>query len=182
MFQQSLFYTVRCMQQDNSVAMTAPVLRSWQQTRLGVALQTEHTTGAHLHSRNHLEFLDCPTGSMTSSASTTAASGPTTATTTSNTGPPVTAGVTSHPAQVSESLTTVLKFIFFIMLLFQGLIFLCVMPAVVFGDPHFITFDGVSYSFNGKGEYTLVASEEKQLTIQGRTEPVNGELLKALSF
>ncbi|XP_054896694.1 sushi domain-containing protein 2-like isoform X2 [Poeciliopsis prolifica] len=44
--------------------------------------------------------------------------------------------------------------------------------AVVFGDPHFITFDGVSYSFNGKGEYTLVRSEEKQLTVQGRTEPV----------
>ncbi|XP_044030297.1 sushi domain-containing protein 2-like isoform X1 [Siniperca chuatsi] len=51
--------------------------------------------------------------------------------------------------------------------------------AVVFGDPHFITFDGVSYSFNGKGEYTLVTSAKKRLTIQGRTEPVNGELLKA---
>ncbi|KAM4528244.1 sushi domain-containing protein 2-like [Odontesthes bonariensis] len=45
--------------------------------------------------------------------------------------------------------------------------------AVVFGDPHFITFDGASYSFNGKGEYTLLTSAEKQLTIQGRTEPVN---------
>ncbi|KAG7224012.1 hypothetical protein INR49_015269, partial [Caranx melampygus] len=48
--------------------------------------------------------------------------------------------------------------------------------AVVFGDPHFITFDGVSYSFNGKGEYTLVKSEEPKLTIQGRTEPVNGTI------
>lgn len=57
-----------------------------------------------------------------------------------------------------------------------------VIPAVVFGDPHFITFDGVSYSFNGKGEYTLVFSEEKKLTIQGRTEPVNGELLNTLDF
>ncbi|XP_033951669.1 sushi domain-containing protein 2-like isoform X1 [Pseudochaenichthys georgianus] len=46
--------------------------------------------------------------------------------------------------------------------------------AVVFGDPHFITFDGVSYSFNGFGEYTLVTSFAKGLTIQGRTEPVNG--------
>nr|XP_046231714.1 sushi domain-containing protein 2-like [Scatophagus argus] len=48
--------------------------------------------------------------------------------------------------------------------------------AVVFGDPHFITFDGVSYSFNGHGEYTLVSSPEKQLTIQGRTEPVNATI------
>uniref|UniRef100_UPI0037E9540F sushi domain-containing protein 2-like n=1 Tax=Semicossyphus pulcher TaxID=241346 RepID=UPI0037E9540F len=51
--------------------------------------------------------------------------------------------------------------------------------AVVFGDPHFITFDGVSYSFNGKGEYMLVFSEKKDLMIQGRTEPVNGTFIKA---
>ncbi|KAK7895287.1 hypothetical protein WMY93_020612 [Mugilogobius chulae] len=44
--------------------------------------------------------------------------------------------------------------------------------AVVFGDPHFLTFDGLSYSFNGKGEYTLVSAEERGLIIQGRTEPV----------
>ncbi|TKS84488.1 Sushi domain-containing protein 2 [Collichthys lucidus] len=49
-----------------------------------------------------------------------------------------------------------------------------VSSAVVFGDPHFITFDGVSYSFNGKGEYTLVTSARENLTIQGRAEPVNG--------
>ncbi|XP_056289281.1 sushi domain-containing protein 2 [Pseudoliparis swirei] len=48
--------------------------------------------------------------------------------------------------------------------------------AVVFGDPHFITFDGVSYSFNGNGEYTLMASAKKRLTIQGRTEPVNATI------
>ncbi|XP_058473358.1 sushi domain-containing protein 2-like [Solea solea] len=48
--------------------------------------------------------------------------------------------------------------------------------AVVFGDPHFITFDGVSYSFNGRGEYTLVNSAKKKLTIQGRTEPVNATI------
>ncbi|XP_070707064.1 sushi domain-containing protein 2-like [Pempheris klunzingeri] len=51
--------------------------------------------------------------------------------------------------------------------------------AVVFGDPHFITFDGVSYSFNGKGEYTLVTSASKNLVIQGRAEPVNGTMIKA---
>ncbi|KAM6902104.1 sushi domain-containing protein 2-like [Xenentodon cancila] len=51
--------------------------------------------------------------------------------------------------------------------------------AVVFGDPHFVTFDGVSYSFNGKGEYTLVTSAKMKLTIQARTEPVNGTAIKA---
>uniref|UniRef100_A0A6Q2XNP3 Sushi domain containing 2 n=1 Tax=Esox lucius TaxID=8010 RepID=A0A6Q2XNP3_ESOLU len=53
---------------------------------------------------------------------------------------------------------------------------------VVFGDPHFITFDGVSYSFNGKGEYTIMVSESNELIIQGRTEPVistNGTTVKA---
>lgn len=50
---------------------------------------------------------------------------------------------------------------------------LCAIPAVVFGDPHFITFDGEQYSFNGKGEYTLVSWDKEDLKIQGRTEPVN---------
>ncbi|XP_072311564.1 sushi domain-containing protein 2-like [Eucyclogobius newberryi] len=45
--------------------------------------------------------------------------------------------------------------------------------AAVFGDPHFLTFDGLSYSFNGKGEYVLMSSKDKDLLIQGRTEPVN---------
>ncbi|XP_075946246.1 sushi domain-containing protein 2-like [Anarhichas minor] len=48
--------------------------------------------------------------------------------------------------------------------------------ALVFGDPHFITFDGVSYSFNGNGEYTLMTSTKKRLTIQGRAEPVNATI------
>ncbi|XP_066509305.1 sushi domain-containing protein 2-like [Hoplias malabaricus] len=41
--------------------------------------------------------------------------------------------------------------------------------ASVLGDPHFMTFDGVSYTFNGKGEYTLLHSEHFNLTVQGRT-------------
>ncbi|XP_061888061.1 sushi domain-containing protein 2-like isoform X1 [Entelurus aequoreus] len=51
--------------------------------------------------------------------------------------------------------------------------------AVVFGDPHFITFDGVRYSFNGKGEYRLLTSAGKGLAVQGRTEPVNGTAVNA---
>ncbi|XP_077353315.1 sushi domain-containing protein 2 isoform X2 [Festucalex cinctus] len=54
--------------------------------------------------------------------------------------------------------------------------------AAVFGDPHFITFDGVRYSFNGKGEYNLLEAPAKRLTIQGRNEPVlNGNATKLSS-
>ncbi|KAK7933417.1 hypothetical protein WMY93_004313 [Mugilogobius chulae] len=44
--------------------------------------------------------------------------------------------------------------------------------AVVLGDPHFITCDGLNYTFNGKGEYSLVVSPHKELNIQVRTEKV----------
>ncbi|KAJ0067886.1 hypothetical protein NL108_011656, partial [Boleophthalmus pectinirostris] len=44
--------------------------------------------------------------------------------------------------------------------------------SVVLGDPHFITFDGFNYSFNGEGEYSLVLSPHKELQIQARTEKV----------
>ncbi|XP_020492257.2 sushi domain-containing protein 2 [Labrus bergylta] len=53
---------------------------------------------------------------------------------------------------------------------------------VVLGDPHFITFDGLSYTFNGKGEYNLVTSPHRELSVQARTERVklkNGTLAKA---
>ncbi|XP_028679933.2 sushi domain-containing protein 2 [Erpetoichthys calabaricus] len=40
----------------------------------------------------------------------------------------------------------------------------------VFGDPHFVTFDGSNFTFNGKGEYYLLQATHKNLTIQGRTQ------------
>ncbi|XP_049791789.1 protein mesh isoform X2 [Schistocerca nitens] len=47
-------------------------------------------------------------------------------------------------------------------------------PAIgtVFGDPHFITFDNVEYTFNGKGEFVLVRvdTEKLRLDVQGRFE------------
>ncbi|KAL2100501.1 hypothetical protein ACEWY4_004895 [Coilia grayii] len=54
----------------------------------------------------------------------------------------------------------------------------------VFGDPHLITFDGTRYTFNGKGEYSLVVADAKHFVVQGRTEqlthPENaGELINA---
>ncbi|KAM9544754.1 sushi domain-containing protein 2-like [Salvelinus alpinus] len=55
---------------------------------------------------------------------------------------------------------------------------------VVLGDPHFITFDCVKYTFNGKGEYYRVDSPGRGLRIQGQTEQVkleNGTLAKANS-
>ncbi|XP_014666828.1 PREDICTED: protein mesh-like [Priapulus caudatus] len=64
--------------------------------------------------------------------------------------------------------------------------------AIAFGDPHFITFDGHEYSFNGKGEFTMFNSdhhhEDKNLnfphkmTIQGRFEqPPNATVYVAES-
>ncbi|XP_070759880.1 sushi domain-containing protein 2 [Enoplosus armatus] len=53
---------------------------------------------------------------------------------------------------------------------------------VVLGDPHFITFDGLSYTFNGKGEFYLVSSPDRELSVQARTGQVklkNGTLSNA---
>ncbi|CAH1258735.1 SUSD2 [Branchiostoma lanceolatum] len=43
----------------------------------------------------------------------------------------------------------------------------------VFGDPHVITLDGKSYTFNGKGEYTLLQADDVSLRIQVRTAQVS---------
>jgi len=40
-----------------------------------------------------------------------------------------------------------------------------------FGDPHIVTSDGVSYTFNGLGEY-LFTEIGSRVTIQARTERV----------
>ncbi|KAJ7404334.1 hypothetical protein BTVI_72880 [Pitangus sulphuratus] len=39
-----------------------------------------------------------------------------------------------------------------------------------FGDPHFLTFDGLNFTFNGLGEYMLVESDLTSLRVQGRTQ------------
>ncbi|XP_074055792.1 sushi domain-containing protein 2 isoform X2 [Macrotis lagotis] len=41
--------------------------------------------------------------------------------------------------------------------------------ASIFGDPHFLTFDGVHFTFNGRGEYVLAQSDLTELMVQGRT-------------
>jgi hypothetical protein len=44
--------------------------------------------------------------------------------------------------------------------------------ATIFGDPHIYTFDGMDYTFNGKGEFVLVRAntDRKKLDVQGRFE------------
>ncbi|XP_033100065.1 sushi domain-containing protein 2-like [Anneissia japonica] len=42
------------------------------------------------------------------------------------------------------------------------------------GDPHIRTLDGISYTFNGHGEYTLVEALNGRFVMQSRTEPITG--------
>uniref|UniRef100_A0A8C6Z6W7 Sushi domain containing 2 n=1 Tax=Nothoprocta perdicaria TaxID=30464 RepID=A0A8C6Z6W7_NOTPE len=45
--------------------------------------------------------------------------------------------------------------------------------ASAFGDPHFVTFDGLNFTFKGHGEYTFVESDLTFLRVQGRTQQAN---------
>lgn len=44
--------------------------------------------------------------------------------------------------------------------------------ACVYGDPHIVTVDGHKYTFNGKGEFTLIETEDNVFALQGRMEQV----------
>ena len=58
------------------------------------------------------------------------------------------------------------------------------------GDPHFKTLDGLDYTYNGIGEYTLLASynrtnDDKTFELQTRTlqaKDKNGTLIAATIF
>ena len=39
-----------------------------------------------------------------------------------------------------------------------------------FGDPHIVTLDGHKYTFNGKGDYILISTEDNSFTLHGRME------------
>lgn len=61
------------------------------------------------------------------------------------------------------------------------ILFLFLKIASAFGDPHFFTFDGLNFTFNGLGEYTLVESDLTSLRVQGRTQQArfsNGKLVR----
>ncbi|XP_019520929.1 PREDICTED: sushi domain-containing protein 2 [Hipposideros armiger] len=43
--------------------------------------------------------------------------------------------------------------------------------ASAFGDPHFVTFDGANFTFNGHGEYVLLEAMLTNLSVQARAQP-----------
>ncbi len=47
-------------------------------------------------------------------------------------------------------------------------------PAVSFGEPHYITFDGTGYSFQAAGEFTMMRTIDGSLDIQVRQESWEG--------
>lgn len=57
--------------------------------------------------------------------------------------------------------------------------------ASAFGDPHFITFDGLNFTFKGLGEYLVLGSKRTSLSVQGRTrraQLLNGQPGAVLLF
>ena len=49
------------------------------------------------------------------------------------------------------------------------------LPATTFGDPHLVTLDGFSYTFNGHGEYTMLNIEEIGFKFQARMQPLKSD-------
>lgn len=45
-----------------------------------------------------------------------------------------------------------------------------IFPASAFGDPHFVTFDGTNFTFNGRGEYVLLEAALTDLRVQARAQ------------
>ncbi|XP_062943469.1 sushi domain-containing protein 2 [Cynocephalus volans] len=43
--------------------------------------------------------------------------------------------------------------------------------ASAFGDPHFVTFDGTNFTFNGRGEYVLLEAALSDLRVHARAQP-----------
>ena len=43
----------------------------------------------------------------------------------------------------------------------------------MFGDPHIVTLDGLKYTFNGRGEFTLTETTDENFIMQGRMIEAN---------
>ena len=53
------------------------------------------------------------------------------------------------------------------------------------GDPHIVTLDGLEYTFNGRGEFTLIQTTDSLFTVQGRmiaAKDQNGNPVSATLF
>lgn len=50
----------------------------------------------------------------------------------------------------------------------------CTFLACVYGDPHIVTLDGYKYTFNGKGEFTLIETPDNRFTLQARMVEATG--------
>ncbi|KAK2081092.1 Mucin-5AC [Saguinus oedipus] len=50
----------------------------------------------------------------------------------------------------------------------------CLATCAVYGDGHYLTFDGQSYSFNGDCEYTLLQVSRRSGVAHGRSRPLRG--------
>lgn len=45
---------------------------------------------------------------------------------------------------------------------------------MIFGDPHFITLDNTTFTFNGLGEYTMITIDNGAFEMQARTVRTTG--------
>jgi hypothetical protein len=55
----------------------------------------------------------------------------------------------------------------------DGSRFVIPIPACIYGDPHIVTSDGYKYTFNGKGEFVLIETNDGSFSLQGRMAPAN---------
>jgi len=60
-----------------------------------------------------------------------------------------------------------------------------VMEGLMWGDPHMITADGFSYTYNGVGEFTMIKTTDSSFRLQARTAQMkngNGDLVGASAY
>ena len=58
--------------------------------------------------------------------------------------------------------------------LFCTCVSICFNVACIYGDPHIVTLDGHKYTFNGKGEFILIETDNGTFSLQGRmAEAIN---------
>ena len=67
----------------------------------------------------------------------------------------------------------------------RRIVFIPLSAAFARGDPHLVTLDGLRYTFNGRGEFTLIETQGDMFTLQGRmtlAKGVNNSAVAATVF